>query len=322
MTVQDTTRLEAAAKIALESCMGLKSTERVLVVTDDVQETIGKAFYEVAKQMGADATFVIMPQRSGSGVEPTPEIAAAMKASDVVMMPTSRSLSHTQARKQACQAGARVASMPGITMDMMERTLVADYEEVARVNERIAKILTEGKEAHLTSPAGTDLYLGLETREGDPDSGIYRERGIFGNLPAGEVYTAPLEGTSHGTLVIDGAMSGVGLVDSPIRMQVKDGYAYDIEGGESARKLDAILAPLGKEAYNIAELGIGTNPKAILTGLVLEDEKVLGTTHVALGNNATFGGVVNVPSHLDGILLKPTLTVDGTPILKDGVLVV
>jgi leucyl aminopeptidase (aminopeptidase T) len=322
MTVQDVTRLEAAAKIALESCMGLKPTERVLVVTDDVQETIGRAFYNVAKEMAADATFMMMPQRSGNGVEPTPEIAAAMKAADVVMIPTSRSLSHTQARKAACQAGARVASMPGITMEMMERTLVADYEAVARLNDRIAKILTDGKEAHLTTPAGTDLYLGLETRDGDPDSGIYREKGIFGNLPAGEVYTAPLEGTSHGTLVVDGAMAGVGLVDSPIHMVVEKGYVTKISGGDSAQKLESLVAPHGKEAYNIAELGIGTNPKAILTGLVLEDEKVLGTVHVALGNNATFGGVVNVPSHLDGILLKPTLTVDGTPILKDGVMVV
>lgn len=315
-------KLEQAARIALESCMGLQAGEQVLVVTDEPLEGIGRAFYSVAKEMGAEAVLAMMPPRSGSGVEPPSAIAAAMKQADVVMMPTSKSLSHTQARKEACKAGARVASMPGITADMMERTLTADYQQVAEVNARIAKVITEGKTARLTTPAGTDLTMSLEGRDGDPDSGIYRTKGIFGNLPAGEVYTPPLEGTTEGTLVVDGAMSGVGIVDSPIRMKVEKGYAVAIEGGESAKKLVELLDPHGREARNIAELGIGTNPKAILTGLVLEDEKVKGTAHVALGNNVTFGGTVSVPSHLDGILLRPTLVVDGTTILKDGELVI
>jgi leucyl aminopeptidase (aminopeptidase T) len=320
--VEKTKQLEDAARLALTSCMGLKKGENLLVVTDEPLEEIGQAFYRVGREMGAEAVLALMPPRSGSGVEPPAPIAAAMKAADVVMIPTSKSLSHTQARKEACKSGARVASMPGITVEMMARTLVADYQKVAEVNERIAKVLTKGKKAHLTSPAGTDLVMSLEGRAGDPDSGLYLEKGIFGNLPAGEVYTAPLEGTSEGILVIDGAMSGVGIVDSPIRMKVEKGYAVSIEGGSSAKSLEKLIEIHGKEARNIAELGIGTNPEAILTGLVLEDEKVLGTAHVAIGNNATFGGVVNVPSHLDGILLNPTLEVDGTFILKGGQLVI
>lgn len=322
MNIDDLKALDEAARIALSSCMGLQRGESVLVVTDEPQEEIGRAFYRVAKELGGEAMIVLMPPRSGNGVEPPASIAVAMKAADVVMMPTSKSLSHTRARKEACESGARVASMPGITAEMMARTLVADYQGVALVNARIAKVLTEGKRAHLTSPAGTDLTMSLEGRAGDPDSGIYREKGIFGNLPAGEVYTAPLEGTAEGLLVIDGAMSGVGIVDAPIRMKVEKGYAVSIEGGESAKKLLQLIEVHGKDARNIAELGIGTNPRAILTGLVLEDEKVLGTAHVAIGNNATFGGVVNVPSHLDGILLKPTLEVDGIFILKEGELLI
>ena len=101
-------------------------------------------------------------------------------------------------------------------------------------------------------------------------------------------------------------------------MTVKNGLVTNIFGNEQAEKLQKLLSAHGKDAFNIAELGVGTNDKAIITGKILEDEKVLGTVHVALGNNIGFGGNVSVPIHLDGILMNPTLKVDGKIIIKDG----
>lgn len=307
-----------SAEIAIQDCMAVKPGETVLVITDEPTRTIGRALWEKAIETGAEAVYIEMTPRKNDGAEPPPTIAAAMKQADVILAPTSRSLSHTVARKEANQAGARVATLPGITEDMMKRTLSADYQKIAVVSAKFAEILSKGKFAHLTTPLGTDLTLSLEGREAHPDTGIIHQAGDFSNLPAGEAFIAPLEGTANGVVVIDGAMSGIGVLRAPIKMTVEKGYVTKIEGGEAAEKLDGILSEYGKLAYNIAELGIGTNDKAILTGKVLEDEKVMGTVHIALGNSASFGGTTQVSIHLDGIITRPTLSIDGQVVIKDG----
>jgi aminopeptidase len=107
-----------------------------------------------------------------------------------------------------------------------------------------------------------------------------------------------------------------------LQIEVKDGYATKITGGAIASKLNKMLDEVGKDARNIAEFGIGTNPSAKLSGVLLEDEKVMGTIHIALGNNKSMGGSVNVPIHLDGVVKKPTVYLDGKLLMKDGKLLV
>ncbi|MGB4273593.1 MAG: aminopeptidase [Bacillota bacterium] len=312
--------LRQAAHLALVQCMGVSGGEKVLVITDEELREIGYAFWKEAKDLGAEAIFVEMIARSQHGEEPPEPVIEIMKAVDVIMAPTSRSLSHTGARRKANEAGARVASMPGITRDSAIRTLTADYRKIARLSEKMAEILSKGSLARITSPAGTDIVMSLEGRTGHPDTGIYHNPGDFGNLPAGEAFIAPVEGTAQGAIVIDGAMSGVGVVEEPIKMTVESGYVTEITGGHGARMLEDAIADLGKPARNIAELGVGTNDRAIITGKVLEDEKVLGTVHLALGNNVGFGGTCDVPVHLDGIILRPTLVIDDEVIIKEGAL--
>jgi leucyl aminopeptidase (aminopeptidase T) len=163
--------------------------------------------------------------------------------------------------------------------------------------------------------------MSLAGRTGNADTGVYHNPGDFGNLPAGEAYIAPLEGTANGVFVVDGAMAGAGHLGERIKINVRDGYATDIEGGAAAAALQQMIDPLGRLARNIAELGIGTNEKARITGTVLEDEKVMGTIHIALGDNSHMGGTVAVPSHLDGIVLAPTVVVDGVTIMESGKLI-
>ena len=118
--------------------------------------------------------------------------------------------------------------------------------------------------------------------------------------------------------MIDGAMSGVGEVKEPIRVEIKEGKAISFSGKEEAKKLQEIFADQPELARNIAEFGIGTNSSARIIGNVLEDEKVKGTVHIALGNNAHFGGKVDVPLHLDGIIKNPSFWVDDELIMKEG----
>lgn len=309
-----------AAHTALAQCMGVSAGESVLVVTDDKLREIGYALWEAARSLGAEAMLLEIIPRARNGEEPPAAVARIMKSVDVVLAPTSKSLSHTAARREACAAGARIATLPGITRDAMIRTLSADYARIAELSKRVADILTSGTTARVVSPSGTDITMSLEGRTGHPDTGIYRLPGDFGNLPAGEAYIAPVEGTATGVIVVDGAMAGAGVLEDHIRMKVEEGYVTEISGGEAARALEQAIAQLGRPARNIAELGVGTNDRAVITGKVLEDEKVLGTVHIAIGNNVSFGGTVDVPSHLDGIILKPTLVVDGVTVIEEGTL--
>lgn len=311
--------LAESAHIALTQCLGVKSGEKVLIITDEFRRKIGYTLWEKAKELGAEAMILEIIPRKNHGEEPPEAVAEAMKRVDVFICPTTKSLTHTTARENANKAGARGATLPSVTEDMMMRTLSVDYNKVAEISLKFTKLLNEGKKVRVTTPAGTDITFSIEGREADPDTGLYLKPGEFGNLPAGEAYIAPVEETANGVIVVDGAMSGGGgIVEEHIRMKVEKGYAVKIEGGKAASILNETLDSVGPLARNIAEFGIGTNFKAIITGNILEDEKVSDTVHFALGNNAHFGGKVDVPLHLDGILLKPTVEIDGKVIIKDG----
>jgi leucyl aminopeptidase (aminopeptidase T) len=309
-----------SARIAVHNCMGVKKGENVLVITDEPLRKIGLSLWMAAKEIAGEAMLLEITPRTSNGEEPPPPVAEFMKKFDIILIPTSRSMTHTKARRDACQAGARVATLPGITEDSMKRTLSADYNKIAQRSQKLMKALSGKKEARVKTNAGTDITLSLEGRTWNTDTGLYHQPGSYGNLPAGEVFIAPLEGTANGTIVVDGAMAGVGVVKKPIKLVVRDGYATEITGDNSAKNLEKSIEKFGKPARNIAELGIGTNDKAKITGMVLEDEKVMGTVHMAIGDNKSMGGEVSVQSHLDGILLKPTLEIDGEVIMKDGVL--
>jgi leucyl aminopeptidase (aminopeptidase T) len=159
-------------------------------------------------------------------------------------------------------------------------------------------------------------------RQAHASSGLFRKKGQWGNLPTGEAYLAPLEGRSEGVVVVDGSMAGVGLISQPLRIVVEGGYATEITGGPEAAVLVSLLEPHGRDARTVAEFGIGTNDKATLTGIILEDEKVMGTIHVAFGDNKSMGGTVRVASHLDGLVKNPTVWFDDTKVMEEGRLLV
>ncbi|MFQ5815934.1 MAG: aminopeptidase, partial [Candidatus Hydrothermarchaeaceae archaeon] len=254
-----------------------------------------------------------MKPRSRHAEEPPNAVARAMADADVCILPTTKSLTHTDARKSACEAGSRIASMPGITMDMLTRGgMKADYGEVKRVSEAVAKRLTEAQEIRVTTPMGTEYTASLEGRMGLADTGIFTDRGAFGNLPAGEGFIAPSEGASNGRLVFDGSFAREGVLESPIGIEVVNGRVRDTDSDELRGYLKY------ENADNIAEIGLGTNLKARLIGNVLEDEKVMGTVHVALGDNHTFGGKIKSEVHLDGIMKTPDVWLDDEQIMRKG----
>jgi leucyl aminopeptidase (aminopeptidase T) len=309
--------LERAVKAVIEDCLAVKAGEDVVVVCNPATQNLAERLRLGAEAVGAEAVLAMMTERDQHGVEPPDTIAAAMLKADVLLVPTVQSLSHTAARKAATNAGARAATLPGATEEMLARVMSADMDELRRKGAAVADLLTAGSEAHLTCANGSDLRLGLEGRTAIPDAGDLRHEGAFGNLPCGEGFIAPIEGSCEGTLVVDGTIAGVGIPAEPVRMEIRDGRLAEASGAEGQALLD-LLRRHGEEATTVAELGIGTNEKAELTGNVLEDEKLLGTVHIAFGAGAAIGGTIQVPVHLDCVVMKPSISVDGTEIVREG----
>ena len=304
--------LQQRARTIIETNLALQPGETLLVVTDDPTREVGELFYEAARAMGHRALIMQMPEGSVAGEEPPAPVAAAMKAADVALCPTAKSITHTNARIEAAAAGTRVVTMPSITMDMLrDGAACADYAQVEQRTRQLTERLTHAKHARIEK-GGHVLELDLTGRD--------REPGASGNFPSGEAYIAPLEVGVNGTAVIDGSMVGIGTLGEPMTVTIENGRLTRIEGADAKGPYAERLSVLFDQPENgtIAELGIGTNEAAKLCGIILEDEKLYGTVHIAFGTNASFGGITKADCHLDGIILNPTLYLDEECVIRKG----
>ena len=308
--------LDRALETVIGRCLDIRTGENVLVIGDYDAESrvLAEALRDAAARYGADAVLALMDARANDGSEPPPPIAAALAACDVYVIPTSRSLSHTEARRAATRAGARGATLPGVTADMLARMMAVDFDALKARTLQVTELLEASDGAHVSCAQGSDLTLDLTGRGGLADYGEISGRASFGNLPAGEGFIVPLSG--HGTLAAT-SLAPLGISPEPVLLTVEDGHLTAANGPLGPDFL-ARLQAHGPDGTNVAELGVGTNDAAILTGNVLEDEKVLGTVHVAFGASAGIGGTVSVPIHLDVVVVEPTLDVGGTRVLDAG----
>jgi aminopeptidase len=232
------------------------------------------------------------------------------------------STSHTRFRDfltRICRC--RYASMPLFDISMLEGAMNVDWKALAKRTKGIAKIVQPAEVIRIKTPNGTNIAFSKSGRKTAVDTGILTRPGSFSNLPAGEVYLAPLEGTANGKLVLEWSPSR--QLTSPVTLTVSNGYVVDISGSEEYAEHLRKKLEERHENGNIAELGIGTNNAAKRPDNILESEKILGTIHIALGDNSSFGGNVKTPFHQDFIFFKPTVTLiyrDGSreEILKGG----
>jgi leucyl aminopeptidase (aminopeptidase T) len=236
--------------------------------------------------------------------------------------PTKEHPAFVAGRAAILKGEARFSAGVWIDHSILEHELSADYEQIAALTQALAEWLHGSSSVHITTPLGTDLRLSVAGREWLKDTGIPSGRGVYGNLPAGEVCVAPVEDSAEGILVIDKSLPGI-VLSEPVRLVFERGRAVHIEGGAGAMHLKQIIAdgeskPNGEGSRVIAELGIGTNPKARLLGNLMTDEKVAGTIHIAIGRNDFIGGENLAPIHVDGVVGQPTVIVDGTVLIDGG----
>lgn len=300
--------MKEIVRTIVKRCLGYEKGEHLLIVCDDKLHVLAYKFYTATKSLNIESILMQISPRKMHGQEPPDAIASALKEADLAVLLTSMSLSHAKARKEASSKfGTRIASLPGATEEMLKRSIRINYSSLYKKVARLTRLLTKGKKVEIYTDKGTHLVMSIKGRKGFPDNGLYVKRGAFGNLPAGEACIGPCEGTTNGRLVVDGSMPLVGRLKRPIEIIIKNGYAQNIP----LPKMKPLVRSLGKCVLNVAELGIGLNPKAKVTGRVLEDEKAIGTAHIALGNNKSFGGRVSCPCHLDFVFFDPVIIIDG-----------
>lgn len=339
-------RIKTSVINMLKVNMEVKDGEKILILTDyptdeqwakydseklaDIvkRSVLAKVIYEICKRefLKNEVSFLTYPATGRHGTEPPEIIARAMRGYDVIIALTSFSISHTEAREKACLSGARIASMPGFTVEMLEPDgpMAVDYKKVAEISKRLAEVLSGKEVVRVMDKRGTDISFIIKGRVWGLDIGIYSKKGAWGNLPAGEVYIAPLEGKTTGKFVVP--RGWYPNLKEDMVIYVKNGLVEKIEGGgqvgENLNKLLGISEKLVEDRYvsrrNIAELGIGTNPNAKRPDNILEAEKIMGTIHIAIGDNAHIGGKIKSDIHEDFIIPNPTVYANGLLVMKDG----
>ncbi|MCA1683221.1 MAG: aminopeptidase [Actinobacteria bacterium] len=307
--------LGQAVSTVVGRCLQVEPGETVLVIADPARMALGEALLDGALGVGGDAVLTILPPAPARGTEPPAPVAAALAAADVFIAPCEPSLSHTTARKRASDIGVRGATMPGVTSELLARLMSVDFDAMGERCHAVARLLTEADDAHLTCARGSDLRIDLRGRRGIADDGDLGARGAFGNLPCGEGFIAPA--SAAGTLAA-ASLPGPGAVEDPVLLTVRDGSLAEDDGSPAAADFLAQLDAHGPLGRHVAELGVGTNDRAMLSGNILEDEKILGTAHIAFGASAAIGGTVSVPVHLDVVVLAPSLRIGRTQVLDAG----
>jgi leucyl aminopeptidase (aminopeptidase T) len=325
--------------------MELKPGETLLVATDVPRtqdwQTEGQAKLEemleravlarlvadVAAERFPNCTTIFWPfsATGGHGVDPDGATAARMREAHVVLAITTYSLSHTNAREGATRTGACVASMPGFEARMFEADgpMAVDHRQIAADCRAFADLLTAATEVVIRTAYGTALRFSLEGRPGHVNDGLYRAYpGVWGNLPAGETFAVPLEGTGEGQLVAPAGWYPNLSEDMTFRFE--KGEIVELLGGgaigdEFRRMLNlGSHEPIYRARRNLAELGIGTNPNARKPDNVLEAEKIKGTVHLGIGDNIHMGGLVAADFHEDIVQPQPDLFLDGKAVIVGG----
>jgi len=267
--------------------LNIKKKDKILIVTDNNKLKIAKKFLKSLKRLSNNVNLMVKNVGNYDGEEPSKKVSEEMKKSNIVIAVTTYSLTHTNARRKASKRGVKVVTMPGF-IERMLPSLKPSPRKMLGQGKKIENILRKTKTVKVVTDHGTDLLFSVKGRFIDIDAGIFNKPGSFGNMPSGEISTSPVEGTAKGMLIIN---SMADYAKNKTVVYIEKGKAVDIN--DKKCKLAKIFR-------------------------ILQDEKVLGTCHIAFGNNKSYRGKVYSKVHLDAILFKPTIWFDKKKIMSKG----
>lgn len=320
------TKREKAIRHILFHCGSLKTEEVLLVICNPETEKIANDIASIAESHSQAVNVDVIENASAHGMEPPSDTAEKMSAASLIVCLTMKSLAHTKARHQSASKGTRFLSMADYDDALLvSDAVMTDYRQQYKVVRSVADKFTHGHKARVTTRNGTDVSSILDGRIGNCCPGYVDEPGALGSPPDIEANVSPVEESSNGRIIVDGSIAcpEIGLLEEPVSLTVEDGNIshWESPNAETIRLLEKLFDDVGTPAARVlAEIGVGLNPNASLTGSMLTDEGALGCIHFGFGANSTVGGENNVPFHLDFIVRDATLHIDGECILKDGVL--
>ncbi len=315
-----------SARTVLRSCLEVREHENVLIVTDTETTDIAKAIYEASSEITSRVLLMMIPELDENGMEPPAPVADLMRRQDVIFILTTKSMTHTRARANASKEGARIASIPGVSpVSFATGGFTADHNAMATEISSMGSKLRRVREVRITTTLGTDLRFEPGSRWVLEDTGICTRPGQVTNLPAGRVFVMPKEGTGQGKIILDGSWEGDDLID-PIQIIVKDGLLVSATGDPTSADIEAFFeassqamrAGKGHLVRTLSEFSFGMNPRAKRGLGLLEDQCWRGGAMFAFGNNVVLGGTASVHTSVRGLMTRPTVEVDGRPLVIDG----
>jgi len=321
-----------AAYKAIIEVYEVSAKDNVLILTDVHSKTIANAFKGACSKIGCKEKTYQIDESKRPLKEPPEELIKMLPGKNVVFnilkaFPEEISFRIKWELKVEEGRNRRLGHMPGITEDMMLRSVDVDYTKMKLVANSLVNAFQNADKIHITTEEGTNLILGVKDRPFTGDVGV--QQSLECNLPCGEIYCAPLETEADGIVVFNASIGDIGLLKAPLKVYLEKGriIKFESEDKELVKRISE-LQGFDEDAKVIGELGIGINPRAVITGNMLEDEKSLGTAHIAFGNNEDFpgGGKNKSKIHRDYLFYRPTievLYVNGTNrlLIKKGDLV-
>ena len=311
-------KLLSAGKNAILSALKVRKGERVLLVTDKQKMPIAEALAYWCKKTGAETTTYLMTETLRPITGPTKLFEEMIKQVSVTMYMLDARIEEKPFRYFMVGNGAkygRICMMPGITVDMMGRLVNVDFKQMDALSKKVIRKMTDARVVHVTNALGTDIKFSLKGRTWENDNGDFSTKGKHGNLPAGECYTAPVESTFTGKIVMSLIDDNVGWGE----MEFKAGRLIRSKG----KGIEAVVKNIASDGSGkiVGEFGIGTNKGAKICRNMLEAEKAFGTCHFAIGDSYGLGKNKS-KHHYDALVEKVTITVDGKYILKNGQFVI
>jgi leucyl aminopeptidase (aminopeptidase T) len=314
--------LAKAARTIVEYICNLRKGEEVLIYADTAADlVVAKHIAEAAHAAGGTVSLVLYETRPEVDLEPPAPLAAAMKEAALIIELAEKYLIHTKAYLEALKT-ARILCLTGMTQEMMKRCIAdVDYPEMLAFGDALVGVLRRGNRMEIKTPAGTDLRFELGGRLVEHNAGRIFKPGEESFL-GGQASWYPLERTINGTIVFDGSIwppEDLGLLKQPVRLEIKGGEIKEIKGGPEAKRFRSWLESFDDpKMFRIAHFSYGFNPGARLSGKILEDERVFGCIEVGIGSQVPSFEVGPASAHTDGIMLNPTLVLDGEVIEEEG----
>jgi 2,5-dihydroxypyridine 5,6-dioxygenase len=311
------------AAALVERCAGVRPGERVAIVSDPQACAAADHVFVATRALSRAVRFDVIEGLRIHGAPPPPHVAQSFAWADVIFCMTRMSMAHTAERKQATDRGARFLSLPDYDLGQLgSRSLMFDFASAVPVADRLKRLLDRAGSVRIVSPSGTELTFSTAGRVANACPGTCNSAGALASPPDAEVNIAPIEGTAEGTVVVDGSIPcpQIGRLKQPVTLSIRRGAIAAISGGAEATALTQLFEEVGLPAARVlAEFGIGLNPLAQLSGRMLEDEGCAQTIHFGFGSNATIGGCNRVSFHLDFVVCRPTVWLDGVLVIDRGV---